>query len=124
MKGQWFLISAVIAAGAFLTISVIFRSYFFADSSSIAKMDEDYYYWNLKAQLNKVLIISDCTNMEKNVNEAVYFFRQNMAEKGYMLYVNYSSIDCSGKKINNLGIVLASERMVIRENANVSRVIG
>ena len=61
-KGQWFFISAVIASGIFLSISVIFKDYFAVDSSA-ALSDEDFYFssdtnsqWLTIEDLRKMLI--------------------------------------------------------------------
>lgn len=100
MKGQWFLISAVIVTGVFLTISFLLKSYYYTDTSKIAVTDEDYYFRNIVYELNKTILSS------YNLDEFISFAEKSMAEKGYLL------------KIENLGgkrfrINLTSERMSI-----------
>ena len=41
-KGQWFIISAVIATGAFLSISLVLKDFFVVDASNDARTREDF----------------------------------------------------------------------------------
>jgi hypothetical protein len=122
-KGQWFLISAVIVSGAFLAISVLFRGYYEIDTSLIAKYNEDYHFQNIKEQFNNIVQVSDCTNMEKNLKEFVYFAEQSMQERGYLLFINYTIYYIDDSCIVRRGFLLASEKAVIYENINPSDVI-
>ncbi len=92
-KGQWFIISAVIASGAFLIISVIFRGYFATDTGKVALTDENYYFFSIKSGLNQTISIS-CSQgsnpaetrsiTERNLREFVQFSKDNLAKIGYI----------------------------------------
>ncbi len=120
-KGQWFLVSAVIASGAFLAISILFNNYFVVDTSDPALIDENYYFNLVKSGMDKTVQFSNCsvtggmTNMDRNIRAFVDFSKQEMAETGYFLHVEYSIVDCSSKKVN-YGILLASERYTRCDN--------
>ncbi|MFC2142912.1 hypothetical protein ACFLQN_00775 [Candidatus Aenigmatarchaeota archaeon] len=117
MKGQWFIISAVVASGAFLAISVLFRGYFILDSNIISQMDEDFYFQNIKQELYRIEgMQGDC---ERNVVEFAEFAKQSMAKKGYYLFVNYT-----GSCPYVFGILLASERAVYYENVIPEEILG
>jgi hypothetical protein len=121
MRGQWFLISAVIIVGVFLLVSTFFRDYYATDTTAVPRMDEEHYFWELKMNFNGVVRASDCDNLEDNLNEFSAFSRQKMAELGYFLYLNYTidMTDCTATP----KIVLASDRMVLNEGINATTVI-
>ena len=123
MKGQWFIISAVIASSAFLAIAVLFRGYFLVDSSIVTQLDEDSYFNNIKEELYRIKDLdSGCgveTQYERNVIQFAAFAQDIMAKKGYYLFVNYTSI-CP----YTFGILLASERAVFYDNVNPLEVLG
>jgi len=100
MKGQWFLISAVIMSSIFLTISIFLKGYYHVDTSKVALTDEDYYFRNIVEELNKTLKNS------YNVDEFIFFVEQKMAERGYLLKINELGS-------NKFEINLTSERMSI-----------
>jgi len=125
MKGQWFLISAVIASGAFLTISFLFKSYFIADPAHVASANEDFYFHNIKQQAFHVINQSDCTDLaqlDKNFREFRAFVERGMGSLGYLVYMNYTMVDCPAKKYD-LGLLLASERMIICQNVTTKHIL-
>ena len=122
MKGQWFLISAVIASSAFLTISFLFRSYFAADSTEVARINEDFYFHDIKQQFDILANEQDCANYDSNFREFRAFAEREMGNLGYLLYMNFTIDDCSQKKYR-WGMLLASERMVICHNVTVAGVL-
>ena len=122
MKGQWFLISAVVAVGAFLSISVFFRDYFATDSSAIVRINEDAYFLELKAQFDVVITQSDCSNMDANLKEYEYFAQKSMSQLGYFLYMDHIITDCAAKDVQKK-IVLASERAVLNEGIDAASVL-
>jgi hypothetical protein len=122
-KGQWFLISAVIVSGAFLAISALFHGYYDIDSSVIGKYNENYYFQNIKDQFNNIIQASDCTNMAANLKEFVYFAEQSMQKNGYVLFINYTIINCADKNVRR-GFLLASNKAVLYENVNPEDVIS
>ena len=102
MKGQWFLISAVIITGIFLTISFVLKSYYYVDTSKVAVIDEDYYFKNIVEQLKNVVR----NGGEYSINEFIFLSEKMMAEKGYYLEI---------KRIENgkYNVTLKSDRMRI-----------
>ncbi len=129
LKGQWFLISAVIASGAFLAISLLFNNYFVVDVSEPALIEEDYYFSMVKGGMNRTIWLSNCTinggitNMERNLRAFSEFSKDELAKVGYFLHVEYTINDCAAKRVN-YGILLASERYVRCDNvANPQSII-
>lgn len=118
MKGQWFIISAVIASGVFLAISVLFRDYFLVDSSVTASINEDFYFTNIEDQLYSLKNLDNgCAipaEYEQNYREFREFLTQKTAAMGYFLYINKTS-SCPDPAFS---IMLASERMTISKNVD------
>lgn len=108
-KGQWFFISAVIASGIFLSISVIFKDYFAVDSSA-ALSDEDFYFSSIKDGLiTAIKSDPDCTG--ENLKEFVQFATDKMARISYMLNVTQrGSLDCDDGMENFHLVLLQSPR--------------
>ena len=120
-KGQWFLISTVIASVAFLSISFLFKDYFIVDTSATAMAYEDFYFWDIKNGLNEMVSIHGfdqptCEDLGYRLDEFSYLVGSNMNEIGYYFFAN-KTVDCPGRVVN-FGILLASDRMVIYENVN------
>jgi len=90
-KGQWFLISAVIVTGAFLSISLVLKDYFVIDASGQASGREDVYLWNIKDQFAQVVEQSSCDEMGNNLNSYITFVRNRMSESGYLVYIEYGN---------------------------------
>ena len=124
-KGQWFLVSAVVISGAFLLISTLFKDYLVLDQSAVARMNEDYYFNNIKEQLSKIVNTygySDCNNLNEKLDEFMFFSGERMAERGYYLYVE-SNVNCA-QQTATFGVLLASDRMVIYENVNPDDILS
>ncbi|MBI2076168.1 MAG: hypothetical protein HYT72_02890 [Candidatus Aenigmarchaeota archaeon] len=103
-KGQWFFISAVIASGIFLSISVIFKDYFAVESSPVLS-DEDFYFSSVKDGL-LAAIKSDPGCTGENLKEFVQFATERTAQIGYMLNVTKkNNLDCA-KGMENFHLVL------------------
>jgi hypothetical protein len=103
-KGQWFIISAVIASGAFLAISILFRSFFSVDAAEIASTNHDNFLASVEDGIKKTISESDCANLERNLNEYRYFSQENLAAKSYLLDVRYKVSGCSA----NIYLILLS----------------
>ncbi len=92
-KGQWFLISAVIATGAFLSISLVLKDYFVIDASDQARGREDYYLSNIKDQFVQVVEQSPCgpgdETMASSIDSYIAFVRGRFSELGYFIYIEY-----------------------------------
>ncbi len=111
MKGQWFIISAVIASGTFLAISLFFNSYYLIDTSETALIDGSYHFDNVKNGLERTIDLSDCTNMDRNMKTFVHFSKQELAKTGYFLHVEYEINNCNTRNVD-YGVLLASDKYV------------
>lgn len=116
-KGQWFILSAVIVSGAFLTISVLFRSFFSVDTSDIAMLDHDVLLSSIKDGMRKTIEESEplCGILERNLDEFKYFSMEKMSEKGYILDIRYDITDCAAKQVDTHLILLSSSSMEVWE---------
>lgn len=88
MKGQWFIVSVVMISGTLLVITGLFKGYFATDLSKIAVMDEDYYFSDIKDNLQNLVRTSTCDDLSKNLDAFIYFTRQRLTGTGYYLFVN------------------------------------
>ena len=125
-KGQWFIISTVIASMAFLSISLLFKNYFVVDTASVATNDEDFYFWNIKYGLTETVNIVGydipyCVRLENALNDFIGYSKTRMAEMGYYLYAE-KIIDCAGGT-TDFGILLASDDMLVYENVDPTTII-
>ncbi len=116
-KGQWFFISAVIASGIFLSISVVFRGYFSVDNS-VASVDENFYLSGIKdGIISSIKSDTGCT--WKNLDEFVHFATDRMERMGYLLNVTKkdANLDCTaGNELDNFHLILLqSPRMQVWE---------
>ncbi len=122
MKGQWFIISAVVASGVFLAMSVLFRDYFLVDSSTVASINEDFYFKNVEQQLALLASMDDgCANpsqYEQNYLEFKEFAERKIARLGYFLFINKTSV-CPGE----FSLLLASDRAVIHKNVDPETIL-
>ncbi|MCX6815279.1 MAG: hypothetical protein NT120_00310 [Candidatus Aenigmarchaeota archaeon] len=118
MKGQWFLISAVIVTGVFLSMSTLFKTYSLMDPSVTARNNENIYFDNIKEKFYDVVSGSDCTNMNRNLREFTTFTSREVGALGYLLLMNYS-VDCNTKQ-SGLSIFLASSKVILCKNYNIS----
>ncbi|MBI4170058.1 MAG: hypothetical protein HY514_00020 [Candidatus Aenigmarchaeota archaeon] len=142
MKGQWFLISAVLATSAFLSISLVLKDYFVTDASDIARGREDYYLWDLRTQFDALVQESSCDDMEKNLNGFIAFVRNRLWESGYLGYIEYDktqgktqsyAYDCEeddpvtppNERVRNIekGLLVATEDAVFYSNIDPDDVI-
>ncbi len=85
-KGQWFLISAVIATGAFLAISLLYQGYFVTDPSRVLYSDMNQQFLSIRTQLH---MLSDNGGWcdPGTLDNVVRYNTQTMMEKGYFLTV-------------------------------------
>jgi hypothetical protein len=111
-KGQWFLLSAVIASATFLTISIMFKGYFSMDSSRIANIDDDFFFGNVVKELNSSMkYSSDPDEVRKDVEDFAEYAKEKALERGCFLVIrNTSAISPAG---TNFIISMASEDMNI-----------
>jgi hypothetical protein len=113
-KGQWFIISAVIASGVFLGLSMLLKDYFIIDSSSYAMVNNDYYFYNTLDQFRNV--VSDtptyvsCINLTTNLDEFRAFTQKELAAKGLFVFMNYTvTPPCNNPNTVKLDLLIASE---------------
>jgi|GEM_PF-7041743 len=127
-KGQWFLVSAVLATGAFLAISFLFRTYFASDSSIVARTSEDFYFSNLRDQLD-YLAARNCPagDFYGDFSELKEASNRILSALGYAVRMDVVSFDCAQNPAYKLKLLVASSRFVVCQNydqAEVSSVIG
>lgn len=118
-KGQWFIISAVVASGVFLVISSLFQGYFAVDPDRVAQINEDFYFNNIKYELEKLDAIKDCGTFDRQFNEFTHLVKSRLAGAGYYVFVNKTT-GCAPSSITTFGILAASEKAVIYENVNLA----
>lgn len=117
MKGQWFIVSAVIATGVFLVISNLFKTYYVFDTSVTARANEDFHFRNINQTFFDIVAGSDCSDMDKNIREYRAFAEREMNNLGYRFFLNYTINDCT-TKYATLGLLVGSSRMVVSYNVN------
>jgi hypothetical protein len=115
MKGQWFLISAVVATGVFLAISTLFKSYLVIDTAGVARTNEDFYFHNIDDQFNALAARTNCD--DRVMREFRAFVEREMGNLGYLVYMNYPP-DCS-----TLSLLLASEKVTVCQNIDPTAIL-
>ena len=131
MKGQWFIISAVVASSIFLGISMLLKDYFVVDSSIPATINNDYYFYNINSGLDSIVANTptspgDCLNLTTRLDEFRTLTEQEMSARGVLLSLEYAVIQCGPNKVN-FDILIASNREVIYNfttRKNASEIIG
>lgn len=124
-KGQWFIISAVIAVGAFLSISLVMKDFFVVDTSDVARIDEDFHFWNVQEQFSAAVVRSDCASLDNNIKEYNAYSKKELAKKGYFLHTDYEICECTEddpstgtSRTRNVasGFLVASENVALYTN--------
>ena len=131
MKGQWFIISAVVASSVFLGISLLLKDYFTIDSSTSATIVDDHYFYSVNRELNNIVANTptspgNCLNLTTNLNGFRALTQQEMAERGILLSLEYAIVQCS-PTIVNFDVLMASNDEVVYKFAtrkNTSEIIG
>ncbi|HLC68109.1 MAG TPA: hypothetical protein VJI12_04500 [archaeon] len=132
MKGQWFIISAVVASSIFFGISVMMKDYFVLDSSQTASMNSDYYFYNIQNQFNKIVATTvtnvNCINLTTNLNEFKTVTEKSLAGKGYFALLEYQvTPPCGANNIVKMDLIIADGRQTIYNfstYSNVNQIIG
>ena len=116
MKGQWFIISAVIASSAFLGLSFLLKDYFVVDSSSSAAVSNDFYFNSIREQLDSIItntvVSGNCINLTTNLNEFKTVTEKTLGTKGLFFYLDYNIKDCPTKAVD-FNFMVASQDQVI-----------
>ncbi|MCD6381480.1 MAG: hypothetical protein J7L43_00690 [Candidatus Aenigmarchaeota archaeon] len=114
LKGQWFLISAVVASFLFLTLSTFFRGYYIVDTAKVPRYNEEFIAWNIVGELNRTISkYSTATNLEENLNWIIKFLEEKYRKFGYYVDVNITSpVSPSG---TSFIILVKTDRAMIRK---------
>lgn len=114
-KGQWFLLSAVIASATFLSISLMYKGYLSIDSSDAAKANEDFFFMNIVSELNRTVSYSvGDADLYWNFVDFQSYASQKAMNSGYMLTIaNKTPMSKSG---TDFSINLSSHTMNITRN--------
>src|SRR3989338_1700197 len=79
MKGQWFIITAVVLTGIFFVISGFYATYSKTKDTDIIGSDTAYYFKNVKTAIDK---LRGLQYDDRHLNEFIYFSRKNLEERG------------------------------------------
>ncbi len=108
MRGQWYIVAAVLFSFSLLTLFNIFNSYSRIDYTSVLKNDEDLIFPNLVEELNNTVENSEnIKNLNADVGDLLemaensligkgYFFRYNLSTSGGF---NLSNLELAGKNL-------------------------
>ena len=131
MKGQWFIISAVVASSVFLGISMLLRDYFIIDSSTSATINTEHYFYNVNRELDNIVSHTpaspvNCINLTTNLDAFKALTQQELAARGILFSLEYAIVQCS-PNIVNFDLLMASNNEVIYNfstRKNASDIIG
>ena len=131
MKGQWFIISAVVASSVFLGISLLLKDYFVIDSSASAAVNNDHYFRNIDRELDSIVMKTptspgNCVNLTTNLEEFKTLTQQELAARGMLLSMEYNIIQCSPNVVN-FDLLVASNSQVLYNfttRSQASEIIG
>lgn len=117
-KGQWFLLSAVIASATFLSISLMYKGYLSIDSSEAARINEDFFFMNIVSELNRTFSYSAGDGeLCWNFIDFYAYASQKAMNSGYSLSMaNKTPISKSG---TDFSINLSSHTMNITRNVRL-----
>lgn len=130
MKGQWFIISAVVASSIFLGLSFLLKDYFVLDSSDAGKINNDFFFYNINNQLdsivqNTVTIAGNCVNLTTALDEFKTIAERDLAAKGLFLRIDYTIVQCNPNIVKFDFIVATDEEIIYNfTTKKVSDVIG
>ena len=112
-KGQWFIISAVVLSGIFLSISGLLKTYSKIDTEQAA-IDTDFYFWNIREGLKKTVESPECST--EKIEEFENIIKESLEKQGVFVYINHTGrFNCATKE-SSFGILLATEKAVFYEN--------
>ncbi|MBI4174014.1 MAG: hypothetical protein HY517_00070 [Candidatus Aenigmarchaeota archaeon] len=131
MKGQWFIISAVIASSIFLGMSFLLKDYFAVDTAAVGRVNSDFYFGNIENQLdnivrNSVTSVANCLNLTTSLDEFIALAERDLASRGYYAKIEYKVVQCSPNVVNFDFIVASHDSIVhnFTKRENVSELIG
>jgi len=92
MKGQWYIVAAVLFSFSLLSIFNIFKSYSEIDFTSVLKNDEGEISSNIIEELKQIEKNSGNTaNLKADVSEFLEMAEANLIGKGYYFEYNFST---------------------------------
>lgn len=100
MKGQFFIISAVIIASMLLIVSQHFSGFSNIVLTENAEMSELEYIGMVKKSLNNAIKASDCGRLEEEISAAESFLSKKLAEQGIEMSAKHQINSCSSVKLN------------------------
>jgi hypothetical protein len=132
MKGQWFIISAVVASSIFFTVSVLLKDYFVVDSSHEAAISNDYYFYDIVEQFNYIVATTptnvSCSNLTARLDELKAVAERTLSPKGMFVFLNYTlPPSCSESNYVSMNLLIASEKEIIyniSSGATPGQIIG
>mgnify|MGYP000574844841 CR=1 FL=1 len=118
MRGQWFLVGAVVASAALLFISTLATEFFVVDLSLFPRMDEPYVFENVVRALNKTVVnyvLLSAKERALRIREYIEFVSEKLAGRGYYLeIVNETSLE---------SIPVRFKITLLSEHANITRTV-
>jgi len=119
-KAQFFVLTAVVFAGFFYTISKYLTPYSFIDTSKYANSEEIFLFNNIKEKAIKTVKITQKNDPNNLVSNLITFrnYAQSVArDNGYILYFEFDNTTTTV----NFNITLSSETMTISSSFAVQR---
>lgn len=94
MRGQWFIISAVVASSIFLGMSFLLKDYFAVNSAETARVNNAFYFNSIQEQLDNVVrntvTHTNCMNLTTNLAELKWLAEKELAARGIFARVEYN----------------------------------
>ncbi len=115
MRGQWFVIAAIITSATLLAISQILASYLIVDLSFVGRLKEDVIFYSLVEELNKT--IEKCMtsgNCMKRIEEFSYVASRELGGRGYYFHLLLKDLSPSSVVV---------KLQVLSERFNLSRIV-
>lgn len=116
-KAQFFLLTAVIIAGFFYTMSKYINPYSFIDTSKTAEAKEIFFFNNVKDKAIKTVQISQPDDLENNLLTYKNYVEDIARDNGYVLSFNYNNTSTTV----GINMLLQSERMKLTSDFIVNR---
>ncbi|MBS3051314.1 MAG: hypothetical protein J4400_04140 [Candidatus Aenigmarchaeota archaeon] len=122
MRGQWFIISAVVASSIFLGMSLLLRDYFVVDSADTARVNNAFYFNSMEEQLDSILretvtSQSNCVNLTTSLDELKWLAEKELASKGVFAKIEYNVAQCNvnppAESVVKFDFIVASHDQII-----------
>ncbi|MCK4429449.1 MAG: hypothetical protein KAU95_03675, partial [Candidatus Aenigmarchaeota archaeon] len=92
MKGQWYIVTAVLFSFSLLTFFNVFECYSGVDFTSVIENDEDLVALNLMENLNLTIENSEyMENVGADIGDLFEMFERNLVGRGYFFDYNYTT---------------------------------